>query len=86
MTSRLARYTKRSNYYYHNKLFKTNRTQFYRSVCDSGNNIHPSPPPNEALQFWKGICDPNNQSFETPVWFSDIEKTNESPSEIFSVL
>jgi len=51
MSSRLTRYIKRSNFYHHNKLFKSNRTKFYRSVCDSQSNEHHSPPPEEALKF-----------------------------------
>ena len=85
-SSHLSGYTKCSNFYHHNKLFKANRTQLYQQFCNSQMKCFPSPPQQETLQFWKRIWDPDIPLFQQPVWFNDSKRANQPiPLQQFSI-
>jgi hypothetical protein len=54
-TQRLARYKKKQNQYYQNKLFRTDCKKFYNRLRQIDGNVQNAPDKKEVENFWREI-------------------------------
>ena len=71
---RIRRYTKRSNFFKHNKLFREDAKKFYRQL-DSKHIVIDKPPNiNEVEGFWASIWEQNKKHNEKSTWIKQQEE------------
>ena len=74
---RIRRYEKRSKFFRHNKLFKTDTKKFYRQLGKEQKKVDKVPPANEIEDFWKKIWNNEKKYNEEAEWIRDMERASE---------
>ena len=73
---RLRRYTKRSNLYWQNKLFKENTKKLYRELNSEAIEVHHPPNIEEVETFWSGIWEVNKTHNTDATWVQQQHDLN----------
>ena len=73
---RLRRYTKRSNFYWQNKLFKENTKKLYRELNNERLDVHHPPNIKEVEAFWGDIWEKEKTHNTKAAWIQQQHELN----------